>query len=732
MTTYYVSNAGSDAAAGTSPAAAWETISKVNGETFSAGDSILFNRDDVWRETLVPPSSGSSGSPITFGAYGSGSKPRITGADVVASFTEDTGVTTVASQTSHASKFTNVHRTATVNAYEWAVPWDSTEAFDVAQVRFWLSQVASPTGDVWVEIWDDDSSSPGSIIANGLSDTVDVTTLASDTSGAEQAFAFSTPPSLADATRYWFVLRSNVTVSTVNYLHMWRAASDPGGWDLTWSIFISPSAGEAESTPYPYIGIDKVASTNRWTATVTPDPRVVYFITDDTYGLEQSSAGNVNAANEWHWASNTLTVYATSDPSGDIEVAARDHAANPDGISYLDFLDIQFDTALTYTFRVEGTASNLNLTDVDLLRGFIDNFATAGTSSTSDGTLLRVASSYAGASGFTISSTVAADNWLFQDCTSTHDSYVNGTFARGVAEFGAGFKLVSDRTTDAVSNCVFDGCVVTYAGYLDDLTEVDSTNKGFGFWIDLVVASVGDENIVRNSQALITRQAGLFCEKSEYSIWHHNIASECGEQGLLVGSKFDASGPLTANNSFYNLTLCGNGTERTNTNEGGNWHVSGGFSAVGEQVSDNAFRNIVCVAAAIAKEAGFQWGGENDGTLGENNTYEYLTLGVEASGFVEWGNATNLNTYAAWDTAYQASSGTDIDELHYINADPGLTDPCDDVTPAAGSPVIGAGLFVPGISEFDPATIGAIEVAEGLGRRAIRSPRYGITRVARR
>jgi hypothetical protein len=83
--TYYVDcNADGDAGTGltTAAAVAWKTISKVNGSSFSAGDSILFNKGCTWRETLTVPSSGSVGSPITFGAYGSGAAPVITGTDL--------------------------------------------------------------------------------------------------------------------------------------------------------------------------------------------------------------------------------------------------------------------------------------------------------------------------------------------------------------------------------------------------------------------------------------------------------------------------------------------------------------------------------------------------------------------------------------------------------------------------------------------------------------------------
>ena len=79
-TTYYVSSSlGNDANSGTSVGAAWKTIAKVNGQTFQAGDSILFRRGDIWNESLVPSSSGAAGNPIAFDAYGTGTPPNLTG-----------------------------------------------------------------------------------------------------------------------------------------------------------------------------------------------------------------------------------------------------------------------------------------------------------------------------------------------------------------------------------------------------------------------------------------------------------------------------------------------------------------------------------------------------------------------------------------------------------------------------------------------------------------------------
>lgn len=81
-TAYYVdATAGNDSNPGTL-AAPWKTISKVNSVTFSPGDTILFKCGESWTTTLLTPSSGTSDSYITYGAYGTGSKPIIRGLNV--------------------------------------------------------------------------------------------------------------------------------------------------------------------------------------------------------------------------------------------------------------------------------------------------------------------------------------------------------------------------------------------------------------------------------------------------------------------------------------------------------------------------------------------------------------------------------------------------------------------------------------------------------------------------
>jgi hypothetical protein len=76
--TYYVDRVGgSDANAGTRPAVAWQSLSRVSQTAFGPGDYILLKRGQVWNEQLVISSSGLPEAPITYGAFGPGAVPVI-------------------------------------------------------------------------------------------------------------------------------------------------------------------------------------------------------------------------------------------------------------------------------------------------------------------------------------------------------------------------------------------------------------------------------------------------------------------------------------------------------------------------------------------------------------------------------------------------------------------------------------------------------------------------------
>lgn len=99
---YFVNaTSGNDSNGGKREREAWQTISKVNGFSFTPGDRVLFKRGETWRERLNPISAGAFGRHIIIDAYGSGDLPIINGADIMTTWTsyagntwQKTGVTT--------------------------------------------------------------------------------------------------------------------------------------------------------------------------------------------------------------------------------------------------------------------------------------------------------------------------------------------------------------------------------------------------------------------------------------------------------------------------------------------------------------------------------------------------------------------------------------------------------------------------------------------------------------
>ncbi len=73
---------------GTSPV--FKTVADINRLRPSAGDTVLFRRGQAWREQLTVSTDGSQGSPITYGAFGDGAAPVISGADVLSAWTDNT------------------------------------------------------------------------------------------------------------------------------------------------------------------------------------------------------------------------------------------------------------------------------------------------------------------------------------------------------------------------------------------------------------------------------------------------------------------------------------------------------------------------------------------------------------------------------------------------------------------------------------------------------------------
>ncbi|MEO6135547.1 MAG: PA14 domain-containing protein [Ginsengibacter sp.] len=87
-TDYYIAANGNDGNNGTSSSSPWQTINKLNAyfSYINSGDRVFFRRGDTFYGTIKIGKSGTSGSPITLGAYGSGENPVISGLSAVTSW----------------------------------------------------------------------------------------------------------------------------------------------------------------------------------------------------------------------------------------------------------------------------------------------------------------------------------------------------------------------------------------------------------------------------------------------------------------------------------------------------------------------------------------------------------------------------------------------------------------------------------------------------------------------
>ncbi|QHI70325.1 hypothetical protein [Tichowtungia aerotolerans] len=79
MTYYLDAASGSDTNNGLSTLTPWQTMERLNGETFGAGDQILFKRGRTFTGRFVLNGGGTPESPLVIAAYGSGNKPVLNG-----------------------------------------------------------------------------------------------------------------------------------------------------------------------------------------------------------------------------------------------------------------------------------------------------------------------------------------------------------------------------------------------------------------------------------------------------------------------------------------------------------------------------------------------------------------------------------------------------------------------------------------------------------------------------
>jgi hypothetical protein len=330
-TTYYVDNCvtvGSDSNNGTSTATPWLTIAHVNAQTFNPEDSILFQGGCTWRESLLPPRSGSSGSPITFGSYGSGAQPIIDGADLTTGWTAAPAIPVLQDSFGTANAGGSLAIGATSKTWS-AGAFTPTANYTSVQfsVRLHINTGAPFTHPVTAYIYTSSAGVPGSLLATASS-TIQPTLTSTWT---VYTFPFS-GISLTSRTQYYLVLQTTLDNSNFGSWSTASGASRILGYTssngTTWAAYASGYQ------PYILTYIAGTAPVNVYQATVSTQPNQVFF--DGTLGTLETSIAALTANDEWYWASGTLYIYSSTAPSGHtIEASSRSYPVSWNGKNYV-------------------------------------------------------------------------------------------------------------------------------------------------------------------------------------------------------------------------------------------------------------------------------------------------------------------------------------------------------------------------------------------------------------
>jgi parallel beta-helix repeat protein len=365
---YYVDcNADGDAGAGTGTGAAvaWKTIAKVNASSFSAGDSILFNKGCTWREQLTVPSSGSAGLPITFGAYGTGANPIISGAELLTPGTSWGTYTTGTWSTTYSvslgtdgtlgggttdSNIRNVYTATNLTTSGTKVRF--TFQAHSAQTTI-ISDAAIGERD---GTSDDFVSSPTRITFDGGSTGCSIEAGATKVS---DEITFTIDETKSYMVSMW---RDGNGYHRLSYVNVFYYDVTNPGTNKSQDTTVSGMTEFATETS----SINKIEVYNEpvniWQATLTTEPQVVLF--DKTVGTKMGSVGALASATQWFWASNVLYVYSPSDPdtlytSPGIESGGKRNYNIL--ISNMDYVTIDGITTemATYGFIVSGTSDHI-------------------------------------------------------------------------------------------------------------------------------------------------------------------------------------------------------------------------------------------------------------------------------------------------------------------------------------------------------------------------------------
>lgn len=718
-TTYFISNSGSDAAAGTSTGTAWANSpgmpncsSVCAATTLQPGDIVSFQAGGTWQQTLTPGQSGTSGSPITYTNYGSGAQPIISGANLLSSFTTTTlNPAAIQTPTGKANTVsgTSVVFTITASGAGHAlfaiVAADASNAPTVSDNinGAWPAAIYSTFNSIRLAIFCLPNTAAGvttiTVANNGF-----IVAFVGEYRGIALSSVLDKSASSSGATASPYTSGNTATTALAEELLIGAVATGQtsalgatptGSW-----TFPTPAVGNTTDGDYLGVQTQIVSSTGAYAATgtyshatTTVDVNIVtiksasagttlYFEADatapnnvfrDGVPLTRVFSEVSLATGGWYYDGSNVWIF--DNPSGHtITAATRNSAIVISNRSYI-------------------TVSGLHATQANQF-GF--NMSQAITHNV---TLSGITSDYNYDDGLTTDT----------DASDIHTGLVvqNSTFANnGSSGINAAYATAPVFTGNTLSNngavCSDGDCGGIY-GFGPNLTSVIFTGNaafnnggsngisGNGIWFD----TCGSGIVVSSNQSHSNHFSGISIENTSGVLVSYNLTYSNSNNGIQLNG--GTTGWVLANNLIYNNTSWGN--------------TNYGLAAIGNTTAATMTGNIWQNNLSTGNTAGALeaiLGGNNVGT-GSGNIYTFNGFGVASSNFIQWASGVNYSTYAAWEAAAgncgtTGCSNSMQQDPVFINTTSG------DFRVERESPALGAGTFISGVSTVNPPNIGALGV----------------------
>jgi hypothetical protein len=675
-------------------ASAYKTIADVNAGSFSPDDQILFRKGQVWRETLVVPSSGSPGQPITFGSFGSGAQPKISGGDAIPavswSAATDVPIWQAAVQTADTSWQDTGSNNLNFRIYVKGAQVASSS--NSVKIKFKHPFTSSSTfiSSAYIGVKKEDTdafdfgATPTQVTFGGNGA---VTLLADDGYTTSDTIAFP----IAVGTDYLIAFHTNTG--------SWAPRLSGGVAPNQYYRTAADESAVVDVTGYGSLAdIRSVASieapaTAVWQATVATQPKTVVF--NGIVGIKESSPSSLDAAHEWAWSNGILYVYATSAPGSTIEVGARNYCATANAKSYLTFTGLHFDISNLHDIYIDGNSTDIVISNSTLSRAYNHGFSRNAMNTLDNLTIEDSVSEFNGSLGILLAGgpTGGISNAMIQRNILRYNGQIYE--AGGVENtWGGGMKLVGGTSQGHIiqNNTAYRN------GYRSDNSPVTEAQvKGTGIWADLITTA-GSGSDIRYNLTYQNANDGIYIEKSKNQRVYYNVSHSNGDNGINVSDSDGLDSSNTVGNTVYNNTMYNN--------------VNAGLAVIGDwnqadvNITDNIFKNNISVGN-IGSELLVRWGGENDGWRGTGNVYQANSFGAAHSNFIQWapddaGVGGYYATYSGWEANYCGPAGCSSsvgDDPLFTNAAGG------DFTLQATSPAIDAGADVGLTSDYQGTAV---------------------------